>query len=773
MFKSNSFIAATTISGYALLGALAYSPATFAQNEAAGVLDEIIVTAQKREQALADIPMSITVLDGDLLERQQADNFQDLVALVPGLSITSSTRGVTRITLRGINTGGVASTVGVYVDDVPFGSSSGLANGAILSGDFDTFDLARIEVLRGPQGTLYGASSLGGVLKYVPNAPSTDGFEGKIQASAESVADADTGFAVTGVVNVPLSDTFALRVSGFSRSDEGFIDSIGNNPIPSLDPLTGLPDPNINIVDGTRVEKGINSVDTSGGRLAALFKPSDRFSLNLVAQVQAIDTGGPDTVDADPATLAPLDSGNVQSRYHEQDTDIDYEIYSATLDWDFGGISLQSITSDSSFEQNFAIDLAIATALTGGPPLSALVTLIFSDPAVRPLSVVQLQTTSTDKFTQEFRLLSDDSDSFEWLLGAYYTEEDSLIQQDILAVEAGTDDLAAGIPSLAIATLVSNFEELAFFANATWYITPRFELSFGARASDNEQVASQVLDGVLVGGLTTFDDAKSSENPFTWSFAPRYELSDTSSIYARVATGYRPGGPNVLPPGAPVGTPGSYDSDSLTSYEVGYKSTGSNGKFSLDIAAYFLDWEDIQLFAQVNGVGLNANGGTAESKGVEFTASFYPSDSLILSINGAYTDAELTQDTDPLVGGMDGDPLSFVPEWSFGLSGGYEWSVMGDSMAYIGGNIAYTGDRPASFSNRDAGGSIRVAESFTTVNLRAGLDTGQWSFELYGKNLSDEKGINSINSAGSLPNGALGLSYIRPRTIGLSVGVTF
>ena len=150
--------------------------------------------AEAQPRRLADIPMSVSVIAGETLERQQADNFQDLVAMVPGLSLNSNTRGVTRISMRGINTGGVASTVGIYINDVPFGSSSGLANAAILSGDFDTFDMARVEVLRGPQGTLYGASSLGGVIKYVTNAPSTDGFEARLQAAVEDVAGADMGY---------------------------------------------------------------------------------------------------------------------------------------------------------------------------------------------------------------------------------------------------------------------------------------------------------------------------------------------------------------------------------------------------------------------------------------------------------------------------------------------------------------------------------------------------------------------------------------------------
>ena len=184
--------------------------------------------------------------------------------------------------MRGINTGGVASTVGVYLDDVPFGSSSGLANGAVVASDFDTFDVARVEVLRGPQGTLYGASSLGGVFKYITNLPTTKGFEARFLGSTETVQDGALGYSLKGLVNVPLSDRFAVRASGFYRFDDGFINSIGNNPIPSLTT------PGVNIVDGTVVEDKINSLDTFGGRVSALFAPSKAFSLTLTAQIQNI-----------------------------------------------------------------------------------------------------------------------------------------------------------------------------------------------------------------------------------------------------------------------------------------------------------------------------------------------------------------------------------------------------------------------------------------------------------------------------------------------------
>ncbi|MEJ2604514.1 MAG: TonB-dependent receptor [Gammaproteobacteria bacterium] len=767
MRRPTSFIA--TAVGPAVLAALGMTTAIPASaQQGGGTLEEIIVTAQKRTETLGEIPMSITVLSGEMLERLRADSFEDFVALIPGFSLETSTPGVNRITLRGINTGGVASTIGVYVNDVPFGSSSGLANAAVLSGNFDTFDVGRIEVLRGPQGTLYGASSLGGVMKYVMNDPNPDAFEARGRLSVESVDDGGTGYSFTGLVNVPVSDRIAIRASGFYRYDDGFIDSIGNNPIPSLT------DPAVNVVDGTRVEDDINAVDVFGGRVMAAFDITDDVSLDLMALAQNIESDSSNIVDADPVTLEPAEGGMVRSRYHGDYADIEYRLYSATLDWDFGGMALQSVTSYSTFEHDFRLDVAANTQLAGAP-LASVATLFFGDPVARPLSAVQDQVTSTDKFTQEFRLVSDDSDTFEWLLGFYYTDEDSAIDpQRILAVEAGTDVPAGDIPTLVEAAVVSNYEEMALFANATWHLTPRFELSFGARASENDQDASQTLQGALLGGPVNFEDASSSESPFTWSFSPRYEISDDMSVYARIATGYRPGGPNIIPTGAPPGTPGSYDSDSLTNYEVGFKADAlAGGILTLDVAAYFLDWEDVQLLAVVNGVGLNANGGTAESKGVELAATLRPVDGLTLSFTSAYTDAYLTEDTDPVVGGLDGDPLPYVPEWSFGLNGEYTWSVMGDAMAYVGGNVGYVDDRNAGFSNRRADGSLREAESYTTVNARAGVDFGSWSIELYGNNLSDEEGVNDVQAPGALPAGLAGLGIIRPRTFGLSVGARF
>lgn len=748
------------------IGALLTGAALGAEGDD-GVMGEVVVTAQKRAEALDEIPMSISVISGDTLERQRADNFQDFMALVPGFSVNSNTRGVSRITLRGINTGGVASTIGVYVDEVPFGSSTGLANAAILSGDFDTFDMNRIEVLRGPQGTLYGASSLGGTIKYVANQPSTERFEGRVQGTMEEVEGGGMGYTGTGVLNIPAGDTFAIRASGFYRSDGGYIKSVGNNPIPTIQ------DPTV-FIESTRVEEELNEVETYGGRVSALFAPSDSFSLNLTVLFQDINSDNANRFEADPETLDALYGGSVVSRYHPEWTDIEYRVYSATLNWDMGPVTLQSVTSYSEGTETFERDVALVPAL--GAPTAQLATLVFSTPGTTDtlLSGILEQVTSTEKFTQELRLLSPENDSFEWLVGAYYTDEESgLDPQNLFAVVPGTEDHAPGIPPLAEIRLLSTYEELALFANATWHMSPKFDLSFGGRWSENDQDASQVLSLFVLPAPVNFDKVSSSESPFTYSVSPRYELTDTTSVYARVATGFRPGGPNVLPPGAPAGTPASYDADELTNYELGIKTANADGTFALDVAAFFLDWEDVQLFAVVNGVGVNANGGTAESQGVEFTATASPGSGLTLRFSGAYTDAELTQDTDPIVGGLDGDPLPFVPEWSLALDGDYEWAAFGDGTAYVGGQVAYVGERTADFGNRDAAGEIREADTYTTVDLRAGIVRDRWSIELYGKNITDEEGITDIEAPGNFPNGAVGISTIRPRTIGLALGARF
>ncbi len=704
-------------------------------------IEEVIVTAQKRAEALIDVPQSVSVVDGGALERAQASSFQDYLKLVPGLQLSQTTPGNGRLVMRGINTGGVASTVAVYVDETPFGSSSGLVNGAILACDFDTFDMQRIEVLRGPQGTLYGASSLGGVLKFAPNPPQTDSTEARVRFSAENVADGEMGYSGTGMLNVPLSDSFALRATGYYRDQGGFIDSIGTA--------------------GSDREEDINGSKSYGGRFAALWAPSDAFSAHLSAVIQNIRNEAGGDVESNANTLRTLYGRPTQSQFVPEFTDFDYRVYNAKLDFDLGFATLTSSTSYNELESPFRSDLTTQ--------FSAAVA-----PLIGPNELLQNQVTQYDKVTQELRLASPSNDTFEWLVGAYYTKEKGDIIQHIDAVAPGTLNVLA-TPLLADANLHSEYEEKAVFTSLTAHFSEAFDVTFGGRYSENDQEAIQNSDGALAGGPRAFPQATSSEDVFTYSVAPKWKFDEHTAVYLRVASGFRPGGPNVLPPGAPAGVPRLYDSDTLTSYEIGLKVESADRAYTLDFAAFHIAWEDIQLFARVNNFGVNINGGDARSDGFEVTASAFLADGWNVSLNGSLTDAELEDDTPALSGGRKGDALPFTPEWSATLSTNYEWEVGANAMAYLGGSVRYLSDQTAAYDAafRAANGRQREVESYEVVDLQAGVDFGRYTIELYGKNITDSEGKTSTGALGATPLGSLATGVIRPRTFGLTVGFSF
>jgi len=716
----------------------------------------IIVTAQKRTQVLIDVPQSVTVVPGATLEQQHATSFQDYLKLVPGLDLNQSRPGEGRLILRGINTGGVASTVGIYVDETPFGSSSGLVNGAVLAGDFDTFDLSRIEVLRGPQGTLYGASSLSGVLRFVTNAPSTAAFELRGRAGVEAVKGGDLGYNADAVVNVPLGPTIAFRASGNYRKDAGFIDSIG----------TG----------GSDVAKNINGDRSYGGRASLLFKPSDAASIRLSAIAQNIDANAPSVIEADPVTLRPL-HGLTQSQFVPQFSNLHYRVYNGTGGFDLGFASLTSSTSYATQKQHERIDFTFALS----PFLRAALKL-------PPNEFFEAQDTNLNKFTQEIRL-SSQSHLLDWLVGGYYTNEKGLIDQSFVAVTPGTLTPLALPFTLGTANVTSKYRELAGFADATFHFGPQFDLELGGRYSHNRQSAHEMTNGVLAGGAPKdFPIARSSENVFTYSLAPKFKPNKNTSIYARVAKGFRPGGPNVLPAGVtiPPDVPRIFHSDSVISYEAGVKAQSADQRFSIDAAAFHINWKNIQLFTVVSGFGVNANGSSAKSDGFEFTAAARPIAGLTLSANGAYTDARLTGSTPMSVGGRDGDQLPFTPKFTLSLNGDYGWHVGPRTRAHVGASWRHVSGQTAAYDIDfvTAHGRQRHVPSYNVVDLNAGVDLGRFDIEAYVKNLGNSHGITSTTALTVFgaspdtgfplyPGGAIGTGIIRSRTIGVTLGIHY
>jgi iron complex outermembrane receptor protein len=706
-------------------------------------VQQVVVTAQKRVQTMVDVPQSMSVVGGDTLDKHQATGFADYLKLVPSLQLVQSTPGEGRLVLRGLDTGGVASTVAVYLDETPFGSSSGLANGAILAGDFDTFDLARIEVLRGPQGALYGASSLGGLVKFVTNAPELDRFALRARLGAATVDGGKVAYRSNLVVNTPLSDTVALRMSGSYQKEPGFIDSIGTA--------------------GSDIERNINGARNYGGRASLLYKPSTTFDLRLSAVAQNIATDAPGTVESDPDTLETLYGRPTQSQFVPHRRDIHYRVFNGTANWNLGAASLTSSTSYSTQKQFAREDVSFN--------LSELVEGVFGVPNELYLG----QETELKKFTQELRLSSNAGKRFDWLAGLYYTDEQGAIAQRYHAVVPGSMTPATGLPLLADIRLRSNYREVAAFANTTIHLTPVYDLDVGGRYSHNKQDARQTGDGALAGGPAD-DSADSSEGVFTYAVALKRKFSERSAVYARAAKGFRPGGPNVLPPNPGPGTPATYDSDSVMSYEAGIKTQTVDGMWSLDLSAFHIKWKDIQLLAVVNGFGVNTNGAGATADGVEISAGFRPVRGLRLSANGAWNKARLDGATDPLVGGFKGDRLPFSPKYTAALLADYRWTIRDTTPAYAGVSVRRMAGQFASFDfdYRTANGRQREIPSYNVFDAHAGVELGTWTVELYGKNLGNSDGRTSTasllaNGGFVSPNGALGAGVIAPRTIGFTL----
>jgi iron complex outermembrane recepter protein len=775
--------------------AFGIAPAAHAQDEApqtgtqtADTMEDsneqnILVTVQRREQTLLTVPASVSVVSDEALERQAATNFLEYVNLVPGLNVTQASAGLSRVIIRGINTQSVASTVSVYVDDVPFGSSGSLSNGGIQAGDFDTFDIARIEVLRGPQGTLYGSNSLGGTIKFVTAEPAIGRWEARGQAGVEFVDDGGTGWTANGLVNVPIADTLAVRASGFYRRDAGFIDAVG------------------------RSEDNINDVNSYGGRASLLFEPSDTLSVRLFALVQNIRADSPSTYEVNPVTLEPVNAltglpSEDRTRFQRiaENTDVDYRLYSGTIGWDTGIGTLTSVTSYAELRQDQFTDISN----TGN---RGTANLLYALTAPGTVGLAFQNDVATDKFTQELRLAGE-SGPIEWLLGGYYTREEGQLFQRFQPFSLATEALLptafalpfpfGGLPAgtqldeFVFVTLDSDYEEIAGFASATWHISDRFDITAGGRYSHNDQSSEQFTS--IIGTEQTIN-GESSEGVFTWSVAPLVELNDRVSLYARVAKGYRPGGPNAVPPGAPPTFPASFEADTLVSYEVGVRGSTADRTLSVDASIFNLDWDNILINtvfidpATGTQFGANGNGRRARSTGFEVAATLVPMRGLNINANFAYTDARLLDDTTPadgavnLTGGLAGDRLPYVPELAGNLAVDYDWALSGSATAYVGANLRIVGDQAAGFdaAYRTAFGRRLTIDGYETIDLRAGVDVANFSVQAFVRNLTNSDGL--VNAGGfprQIPPVVGGTNVplataasIAPRTFGLTLGYRY
>jgi outer membrane receptor protein involved in Fe transport len=692
---------------------------------------EIIVTAQKRNEKLRDVPASISVLRGDMLERIGATSLADYATYAPGLTVNSGgTPGKTTIVLRGISTGGGGPLVGTYLDDTPLGSSSGFARSASFQLDLLPYDLDRLEVLRGPQGTLYGASTMGGLLKYVLRPADPNKFDLRAGGLVESTAS--TGRPTWGgrtAVNVPLiAGILAIRASGFYQDNAGWIDN----------PVRGI--------------HNENSSTEKGGRVALSWQPAPELTIRASALLQDIHSDGNAVVQLNGTTLEPTFNKYSHAAQLPEPYTQRLRYYSLTGNYDAGFATLTSATSWSNSRNHSIVDE------------SSIYVPFFQlfDPSApsNGLSNFDLDV-RLHKFTQEVRLASPTSEHYEWLVGGFYTNEHVLNLQAINAFDAQHVPVASITP-FALVYWPTTFKEYAAFGNLTYKFSHRFDISGGVRYSHNSQDYFQRLDGVLFGG-STIDTAKSSANVATWSASARFHPDNRSTLYVRAASGYRPGGPNVPLPNVPP----SYKADRLVNYELGYKATLLNGALDIDLAAFYIDWSDIQITIVAPTGSFPGNGSKASSRGFEATGSYHLTHDLLLTTNAAYTDAHLNADV-PSLSGKSGDQLPGSPHWTASAALDYV-RPLDDGKKAIGG-IAYRYRGSSLTSLQSDPAALRIRRQ-SIVDAYVGLSVGPVDARIYARNLLNDRSYTTFFD----PDAGVSANFVpvQPRTFGLSFDTHF
>ncbi|MBM9401070.1 TonB-dependent receptor [Gluconacetobacter azotocaptans] len=707
-------------SGILAAGAMAPAPAPDTQ---------IMVTAQKRNERIQDVPLTIAVLNPEQLISSNRTTFKDYLLQVPGVSLEQGAPGRSIISIRGVSSTSGNPLVGFTIDDVPFGASTYLGLGNDLHPDLDPADLASIEVLQGPQGTLYGASSMGGLIKYVTRSPSLTRSSGHVELDGSAVAHGDAGFSFRTGYELPvIKNVAAIRVSGFYRREAGFID----------DPSQGR----TNVNDGRAY----------GGRISLVAHLTDRLKLHAGALYQGNESDATARVDTD-VDLDPL-TGPYQHRrlpgtdgYHSE-----VQFYNLALDQDFGFATLSSLTgythTDFFAPQDYTQQFGY------------FIPLLYEGSNV---GVRFAERSRVRKISQELRLASNGTHAISYIAGLFYTYESTKLTQGVVPVDAVSGNAVPLDPAL-VATIPQTYAEYAAFVNLTYRFSRMFDIQAGGRISHNEQKFVETDTGMLGGAVLP---GSSRGSPFTFSVSPRFRLDRGMMLYGRVSTGYRAGGPNTSPP---PGIQAQFGADKTRNYEVGLKSEIPQAHLTANFSAYYIDWRNIQasMTDPTTGFSYYSNQGKANIKGGQVDFLYRPLAGLTIAGSTAYTDAEIAQNstTGAAIYTLKGDPLPYVAKWSATGTITYRWSLSSGVKPYVSASVAYTGARHTSFVATSDLPRLTLP-SFTTVDLRMGADFSRFSLTVFAKNIGDERGYvgaDAIQAAGPFA-----LTLITPRTIGMSL----
>lgn len=737
--------------------ALAAAPAP-ATTDAASTVQEVIVTASRRSENLQNVAGAVSAMRADDLQQIHANTFADFANYVPSLSYASGGPTNNLIAIRGVTTGGtqLGSGVGLYLDDVPLGASTQFGLG-FQSFDVNVFDLDRVEVLNGPQGTLYGANALGGAIRYITAKPQLDSFSARGEVEGSNTAHGGYNDGLRAMVNVPLFDGHAaLRVDGLQEYDSGY----------TQDPFHD--------------RKDVGSGQSTGGRIALLAQLTPDLDVRLSAFTQRNTGSGADVSLRDPVTHQPVIGDYNQSYALSQPSYSSVSVYSAVVDWNLQWAKLTSVSAyqenhgrysaDSSFFYDTAF--ALYDYFYGG--------LGINDNATDPYDL-KVDTT-TKKYTQEIRLSSADNKKLEWVVGGYFDHEQTDESVDLVDGVTPTGAIPAGYTGAGslpfFGYLPSSYQEYAVFADATYFFTSRLDLTLGVRYSNQSQNYQSYISSVLVPAAYAPTPAtiyhyqsNSNQGVATYLVNPRFHVTDDTMVYARISSGFRPGGPNFVLPGGAL--PPTFQPDKLWNYEIGEKSTFLDHKATFDLDVYDIEWTALQATENVGGINQLVNAGNARIQGAETTFSYRVMPRLTLGGSAAYTDAFLTT-TSPVLGvGYTGARLPLSPRYNFALSATYRFDIAPGYSGTVNVSDVYVGDRTYGYRG-SAANPVYALPAYNTVNLNLGLlMPHRIELDAYVKNIFDVQGqvsANTLNNA-LYPAAPVPVALSQPRTVGLVLKV--
>jgi iron complex outermembrane receptor protein len=778
--NNGSRIVTVALGGLVALASLPQLARADTAASSADTLEEVVVTSNKlNAERVLDVPASLQAISGDTLQQESAAGIMSIAGDVPGLSIQDLGPGDKKYVIRGINSTG-DSTVGVYYGEAVVSGTNG-DDGGGFQPDIRLYDMDRVEVLRGPQGTLYGASSMSGTLRFIPKAPDLHDFGGYVTGEGSDTESASGNYNANGALNLPIVDgVLALRLVGWKIYDSGYINQIRVGVGVTANNSSGVPEP----VAPLGFVKGVNDDDVGGGRAILRYQPNENLTvdLNYTGQTETSDGSSRYTPAGTTAFNSVPFGSNIIPPIQGCDlcnTDVTRSPWS-------DNIKVFGLTG------SYKTPVGMVTATTN--QFNRQTDFNFDSTPILvsfdvPVPGETLEPRNRKVNSSEIRFASDLNSPVNFVVGAFRQHDAQDLAVQVITTNA--NGLITGPFSSANSADALNFPgvgdtffgrtdhredtQYAGFGEATWKITDKLQAVAGVRyytdALSGVQVQTHPFGGFPgTPNLVPVYDPDVTYNKVTWKGNLSYKFNESLLAYATVSTGFRSGGLNaVSEPFEPI--PGSFAPDSLTNYEVGFKGRLLDGMADYQADVYLIHWDNIQIQeTTADGAFVyQGNAGTAEVKGVELEINVHPIQYLTASLAGSYQDAYLTQGAsaaqyvlNPTLG-LTGNRIPNVPpvQLSFGLR--YLRPIVDNWQATLGTDVVYRGAENSYFASNSFNLPLN---SYTLVKMWLGVMNGPWSGAVFVRNLTNERAqVSAINSTQD-PDALL---TVQPRTIGLTV----